>query len=78
MRGFILALALLSGNALAAPSTNDGTFETTVTRRVALPYRVYLPDGYSASSERWPAILFLHGAGTAAEQLAESGPAESE
>jgi predicted peptidase len=62
VRGFVLALALLSGNALAAPATNDGTFETTVTRRVALPYRVYLPDGYSAAKS-WPTILFLHGAG---------------
>ena len=61
MRAAVLALALLSGTALAAPSTNDGVLETTVTRHVSLPYRVYLPDGHS-EGRSWPAILFLHGA----------------
>jgi predicted peptidase len=44
--------------------TQDGTFNTTLTRQVTLPYRVFLPAGYADStSKRWPAILFLHGSG---------------
>lgn len=60
MRTLVLLLAF-AAPALTAPV--DGTFETTLTRKVSLPYRVYLPDGYSRTGPAWPAILFLHGAG---------------
>lgn len=40
-----------------------GAFETTITRQVRLPYLLTLPGGYREDGERWPVILFLHGAG---------------
>ena len=64
MRALVLALAFaaLAPPALAASRSTDATFEATLSRRVALPYRVWLPAGYD-SAKTWPAILFLHGSG---------------
>lgn len=43
------------------PATN---FKWKVTRSGALPYLFYLPKDYNAKSrEKWPLMLFLHGAG---------------
>ena len=39
------------------------TFSSTITQTVKLPYLLTLPNGYNASAEPWPLILFLHGAG---------------
>jgi len=39
-------------------------FETTITRPVRLGYLLAAPKGYdAASTNRWPLLLFLHGAG---------------
>jgi predicted peptidase len=38
-------------------------FEKTVTRQIRLNYMLYLPEGYEASDQKWPLVLFLHGAG---------------
>ena len=71
MRTLVLALAFaaLAQPALAASRSTDATFEATLSRRVALPYRVWLPDGYSSSGKAWPAILFLHGSGERGNDL---------
>ena len=80
MRRLFLALALValdSPFALAAARVTDATFEATLSRRVALPYRVWLPEGYSESGKAWPAILFLHGSGERGSDLsflARNGP----
>lgn len=34
-----------------------------VTLEVATEYLLYIPEGYAASSDDWPLVLFLHGAG---------------
>jgi len=72
-----LAFAALAPPALAASRSTDATFEATLSRRVALPYRVWLPEGYAASGKAWPAILFLHGSGERGSDLsfvARNGP----
>jgi predicted peptidase len=39
-------------------------FEKDVTRRLRLPYLLYLPRGYDPEgARRWPLVLFLHGRG---------------
>lgn len=79
MRTLVLALAfaaLALKPALAASRPTDATFEATLSRRVALPYRVWLPSGYD-SAKSWPAILFLHGSGERGTDLsfvARNGP----
>jgi predicted peptidase len=61
---------LLAAALLAAPAPLPGQRVETgfVDRSVIISgkahrYQVYVPAGYSTSNERWPVILFLHGAG---------------
>ena len=52
-------------------------FQTTITRSVKLDYQLYLPDGYKMTGERWPLMIFLHGAGergTNVEKVTVHGP----
>jgi predicted peptidase len=44
------------------------SFKKTVPQDVALDYLLYLPDGYDESN-RYPLILFLHGAGERGDDL---------
>lgn len=62
--------ALLAGLPVAAIAAQQapgpprvGHLDTTVAQHLTAPYQLYLPPGYSAGSERWPLVLFLHGAG---------------
>jgi predicted peptidase len=55
----------------------SGRFEGHVARPVAYDYLLYLPEGYGAEEQRWPLVLFLHGAGQRGddiERLKEHGP----
>ena len=46
------------------------TFEVQITKTVRLNYLLFLPRGYGAISEqKWPLILFLHGAGERGDYL---------
>ena len=53
-------------------------FETTVQRSVSIPFLLFLPQGYQPTGEnRWPLLLFLHGAGergTDLDLVARHGP----
>ena len=40
-----------------------------IEKQGGLRYWIYFPVGYSASEERWPLILFLHGGGESGEDL---------
>lgn len=46
-----------------------GLFETTVSRDVRLAYLLYLPKEYDTSEQKWPLVLFLHGAGERGDNL---------
>ncbi len=45
-----------------------GSFEKQITKTVSCGYLLYLPPGYS-EQERWPLVLFLHGAGERGDDL---------
>ena len=48
------------------------SFKDRITRTVSARYWLYLPKGYDAKSrQRWPLILFLHGAGERGSDLAK-------
>lgn len=38
-------------------------------RTLRTQYLIYLPDGYESGDERWPMVLFLHGAGERGDDL---------
>ncbi|MBX9852821.1 MAG: prolyl oligopeptidase family serine peptidase [Cytophagaceae bacterium] len=45
-------------------------FETTIVKTIGYKYLLYLPKGYSENGKtKWPAILFLHGAGERGNNL---------
>ena len=53
-----------------APMQTKHTFERTVTRSVKLEYLLFLPKDYAAKpNDRWPVMLFLHGAGERGSDL---------
>lgn len=52
-------------------------FQKQLTRTVRLDYQLYLPDGYKSSGEKWPLLMFLHGAGergTNVDKVTVHGP----
>jgi predicted peptidase len=59
-------------------SLTTATLDWNIARRGALKYLLYLPPGYQpAGKERWPLMLFLHGAGergTDVQRVAIHGP----
>jgi len=46
-------------------------FEKTVTKTLSCRYLLFLPEGYGEKQQRWPMILFLHGAGERGSDLKE-------
>lgn len=63
-RLLIAAFVLLGPIQLIAQRVETGFLDRAVTvAGRAYRYQVYVPTNYASSSDRWPAILFLHGAG---------------
>ncbi len=78
--GRILALAIpaLILGAGPMPSTRPSNesqkpqaFKATVTKEVGCRYWLYLPEGYDGADDKWPLVLFLHGAGERGDDLAK-------
>lgn len=74
----VMLAAALPAAAPAAPSqATDSmqtahTFKSRLTRTVSLNYLLFLPRDYARRrAERWPLILFLHGAGERGTDLAK-------
>lgn len=67
----ILLLAPASAVSAQAPlmTVRSESLDTTITKQVHGRYLVYLPRDYSASTTRWPLVLFLHGSGERGEDL---------
>ena len=71
----IVAAALLccAGCATVATSKDLGqhpqSFKQKISKTVEAEYLLYLPEDYAASQEKWPLILFLHGAGERGNNL---------
>ncbi len=51
------------------PGQHDQAFEKKVTTTLALKYLLYLPKDYGKAGEKWPLIIFLHGAGERGDNL---------
>src|ERR1019366_6841022 len=63
----LLCLAGLTASApaqpLAASLQLSRHFEAEIRVTARRDYLLFLPDGYAKSKQRWPLMLFLHGAG---------------
>lgn len=75
MRLLILNLLLCSACSLFSqdmPKNQTAhSLETAVTKEVKLRYLLFLPEGYSEKkTNKWPLLLFLHGAGERGTNLA--------
>jgi poly(3-hydroxybutyrate) depolymerase len=70
--GLALLLLLVCPSITAAePGQTPQRFEREITRSLEADYLLFLPQGYRENSgKRWPAILFLHGAGERGNDLA--------
>jgi len=51
------------------PGQHSQVFEKTITKTVKCRYLLFLPEGYGQKKQRWPLILFLHGAGERGSDL---------
>ncbi len=56
-----------------SPVPPDGqhsqTFKKKVTKTLSCKYLLFLPEGYGKNQQRWPLIMFLHGAGERGSDL---------
>ena len=73
--GLLLVFLIVFAGSVLAAETGDGktgqqecTFEAQITKTVSLKYLLFLPEGYDGQ-EKWPLIMFLHGAGERGDDL---------
>jgi len=73
-----VTLLCLSGLAAAAPAQQLAAspqqakhFEAQIRVTARLDYLLFLPEAYAKSKQRWPLMLFLHGAGESGTNLAK-------
>ncbi len=80
-----LVLVLLSGCSEQQGSTElagvqqERVFSKPVTRELRAGYLLFLPEDYNKTQEKWPMIMYLHGAGERGdniEQVKSYGPAK--
>ena len=73
MKKIILSIIIFTAVGLFAQqdSTRQSVHELDkeVTVKVKLNYLVYLPKGYNNDDNKWPLVLFLHGAGERGDSL---------
>jgi predicted peptidase len=50
-------------------SQHSQVFEKTVTKTLNCKYLLFLPEDYGKKQQRWPLIMFLHGAGERGDDL---------
>jgi predicted peptidase len=72
----VSSLVLVASPAFAAdppatPVQQEKHFEAKISVTAKLDYLLFLPQGYETSRQRWPLMLFLHGAGESGTNLAK-------
>jgi predicted peptidase len=74
----LTACAVWSQDAMPKINQTTNSFKRKISQKVASNYLLFLPKDYKAkSTNRWPLIIFLHGAGergTNASKVAVHGP----
>jgi predicted peptidase len=60
-----------AGGGEIAPQHRAMSFHATVTQELHLEYLLALPQGYAEGTQRWPLVLFLHGAGERGSDLSK-------
>jgi len=48
---------------------SEQAFHKTITKDVSLRYLLHLPKGYGPKDQKWPLMLFLHGAGERGDNI---------
>ena len=61
--------AKMRNDPVLLPGQHPQVFEKTVTKTLRCQYLLFLPEGYGQKKQRWPVILFLHGAGERGSDL---------
>lgn len=61
--------AKMKNDPLLLPGQHPQRFEKTVTKTLNCQYLLFLPESYGHKKQRWPVILFLHGAGERGDDL---------
>jgi predicted peptidase len=59
------------------PGQHSQAFEKTITKSISCQYLLFLPTSYGENEQRWPMIMFLHGAGQRGDdvnKVKEHGP----
>ena len=56
-------------NSVPPGSQQSQMFEKEITKTVSCNYLLFLPEDYGKKRQRWPLILFLHGAGERGDDL---------
>jgi predicted peptidase len=73
--GSLLCLVGLTASVPAQPSDASPQaakhFEASIKVTAKLDYLLFLPERYAKSKQRWPLMLFLHGAGESGTNLAK-------
>ena len=62
---FLIGCAQMEKNKMSfvtPGSQHSQTFEKTVTKTLTCKYLLFLPEDYGKKRQRWPLIMFLHGA----------------
>lgn len=68
--GFVGAKEETMGSESKLPAHQDGhLFEKTISKTLSCKYLLFLPEGYGEKEQKWPLILFLHGAGERGDDL---------
>ena len=49
--------------------TSGQSFEKTMTKTMSCRYLLFLPEGYGQKQQKWPLVMYLHGAGERGDNL---------
>ncbi len=69
---FLIGCAQMEKNKMSSVtpgSQHSQVFEKTVTKTLNCKYLLFLPEDYGKKQQRWPLIMFLHGAGERGDNL---------
>ena len=59
----------VSSDSVPPGGQHSQAFEKTVTKTLSCKYLLFLPEDYGKKQQRWPLIMFLHGAGERGSDL---------